>query len=564
MTELSIDAAPVSAAGRGRAAPTRILPGGNRLALFCLVAVVAFGTYVRVWHLGRADFGTDELYQVFAAAGLRQHGDLIMPSGNRYGRGADVTHMIRIGFDIASESAAAARMPSALFGVAGLLLFVAILWSIAGPWVAVAGGLLLAFYPEAVKQSREVRFYTYQAVWGVAALYTGWKALPPPAPGTALMRVLIRGWTWAGLTLLLLAMAVRVQLVSFSVLLAWGAAAVLIAVLDVRRVGRHGLQTSVPAQLAFLGVAAALLVALGAPGWVANLWQAARSVPPWILTAEGGLHPLFYYHVLAATYPALLAALPVLLVGALLLHPRLALFAVAWYGVPLLLHSFVFSMKGERFVMIPALGLFLLAGLGIVYWGKIFARTIYTTLIGSGLAADGSRRISQAVVAAAAIFAVLATPALHRVWDLPGGEPSRRWSSAAQLLADRPELASLPLGSTLALHALYYFHRLDFALSDPTTYNPDLMPQGIVVSSIHGERERDTGVPFAGGLDEVRGLFPDAAGVILAIEERLVRIGRVDPAFMRALAADGVELCEGRCPGLLLYILPFDNTPEEP
>jgi hypothetical protein len=564
MTELSIEPAPVASAGRGRAAPAGVSPSGNRLALFCLAAVVVLGTYVRVWHLGRADFGVDELYQVFAASALRQHGDLTLPSGSRYGRGVDVTYMIRAVFDVAGESAAAARLPSALFGVAGLLLFVAILWVIAGPWVAVVGGLFLALYPEAVKQSREVRFYTYQTMWGVAALYTGWRALGPVAPGTALRRALVQGWAWAGMTLLLLAMAVRVQLVSFSVLVGWGAAALLIAALDLRRVGRPVLQTSVPLQLVLLGTAAALLAALGAPGWVANLWQGARSVPPWILTAEGGMHPLFYYHVLAATYPALLAALPVLLVGALLLHPRLALFALAWYGVPLLLHSFVFTMKGERFVMIPMLGLFLLAGLGIVYWGKVFAQTLHATLVGSGRTPDQAVRIGRAVLAAAAIFAVLATPALHRVRDWPGGEPSRRWSTAAQVLAEQPELKELPLGSTLSLHALYYFERLDFAVYDPTTYDPELRPRDIVVSFSHHERERDTGVPYARGFADLRDLFPGAAGVVLAIEERLVRIGRVEPVFMRTLAAEGVELCRGRCPGLLLYVLPLDSQPDEP
>jgi hypothetical protein len=562
MTPPDVRAAPEPLQRQSAASPER--RGGRALALLCLAVVLLVGAYVRVAHLGRADFGVDELYQVFAAEGLRQNGDLVMPSGSRYTRGADVTHMIRLLFDAAGESPAAARLPSAFFGVAGLLLFMAVLWALAGPWVAVVGGILLAIYPEAVKQSREVRFYTYHAVWGVAALYSGWKALAPIGPTAPIRRAQLERWMWAGLTLLLLAMAVRIQPVSYSVLAGWGGAALLLAILDLRREGRQVLYTSVPAQLVLLGSAAALFAVVAFPDWLASRWWLARSVPGWILTAEGGLHPFFYYHVLAATFPALLAALPLLLAGALLQHARLAMFAAAWYGVPLFLHSFIFPMKGERFVMVPALGLFLLAGLGTVYWGTLLLRFAHRAPGISVLAGHHRKMVGGALLAASAAFALLVTPALHQARGLPGGEQSRRWSVAAELLAAQPELAHMPLGSTLALHALHYLHRLDFMLGDPTLQDATLRPDGLAISwENDGGRERDTGVPIVAAPAELRLMFPDAPGVVVAVEDRLIRIGRVDPAFVRALAADGLELCQGRCPGLLLYAFPFSRR-EEP
>jgi hypothetical protein len=534
-------------------------PRRTSLPLACLVLVLAVGVWFRLAHLGRADFGVDELYQVFAARSLATQGDLMLPSGNLYTRGSDVTRLVSLSHEILGVSEFSSRLPSAIFGIAGLLLFAAILWHLGGPWVAVAGSILLAMYPEAVSQSRELRFYTYQMLIGIGAFFTGWQALRPPAAGADDRRHLARGWAWAGLTVLLILAATRVQLVSLSVAAGWGACVLVMALAELRTRGRAALATSVPAQLAIAGGAVLLLILALAPDRLMRYWYIARSVPLWVLSSsEHAMSPLAYYYTLAATFPALLAVLPLLFLGAVLRSPRLAVYAALWYAVPVLLHSLVLVMKGERFILVPTVGLFVVAALGLVQGGDAL-RTLLQHRLHHRLSASIARRASLAAVAVVALFSIAATPAFHDARRLPGGDRGGAWSRAATVMAEHPQLAGLPLGSTRSLRTIYYMGRSDFGVDNPLRLDTSHRPAGVNVEEEEGFESRYTGAPLLMTPADIRRHFQGADGAIVIVETTTIQAGRVHEELVRTLRDEATDLCRNRCGALMLYHWPWDQ-----
>src|SRR5690606_25465807 len=206
-----------------------------------------------------------------------------LPSGAIYTRGIDVSRLVGLSVKLFGPSEFAVRLPTAVFGVLNLLIFAGVLWALGGPWVAVWGTVLLAIYPQAVSQSRILRFYTYQLNFGLIALLAGWytvrgfgsKTLPEP-------REVRRQWLWAGVTVLALLFASRVQVVTLSVAVAWAAFVAFAAVCDAYVRGWREWRRSVPMQLVFAGVPAIALVFTTRPTLLPKLLATSQMVPFWV------------------------------------------------------------------------------------------------------------------------------------------------------------------------------------------------------------------------------------------------------------------------------------------
>jgi hypothetical protein len=516
------------------------------LALFLLGVILAFGIYVRTADLGRRDFGVDELFQVYAAQGVLRGEGAVLPSGVSYSRGIDVTHLVSQSFKRYGIGEIQARIPSAVFGVLGLLLFAAALLAIGGPWIAVAGTALFAVYPEAVQQSRELRFYTYQLLFGVAAFYTGWRSVQPWS-GDRADYVHRLAWTLATLALLL--QAARVQLVTLSVWVAYAAIVLIAAAADLWR-GGSSWRRSPHIHLSAVGLLSGAGVLLLKPDVVRTYLGWAGSVPAWTLPTGGS--KLAYYYSLSETYPLLLGLLPLIIITALLRRPALAIYCVMWFGVPLFLHSFLLAMKGARFVLIPYLGLFTLAALAALYAAEATFAVIRDQLRARGLPQRRAGMGAALIIAVAGLFAFVTLPAFSQARKLPGGDTTSRWSKTAAALRSLPELDAVPFGASRSLHPLYYWGRIDFVLEDPWRYEG---PAGTGISSDLGRRDTEgsVGAPALMTAEEIRDRFASRGSVVIGIDPAMVTHGRVDRALARLLAAEAEELCRGQCGGMLLY-----------
>lgn len=539
----------------------------NWVALAVLLLVLLAGSYVRLVHLGRADFHTDELYQYYVAESIDEGEGPRLPSGQVYTRGIDVTHMVRYSVDLFGSSEWAVRLPNAAMGVLGLLIFAAALWAIGGPWVAVWGTLFLSIYPDAITESRALRFYTFQLVFGLIALYTGWRALASAGSREPADRTMvIRQWLWMAATLVAFLIAARAQVTTYSVAAGWGLCVALAAAADMIARGWRAWRRSVPLQLTALGIAGAALVLLARPGLVERLWARSQSVPRWALFHEGTLHPLSYYYSLSDNFPILVSLLPLIFLAAILRKPRLGMYLAVWFAVPMFLHSFVFAWKGGRFVLLAMPALYAAAGIAAA-WG---ASALYTLVKGAVARAGLNPRFrnpaAYTAVAIVSLALIVTTPAFNDALEVPFSEPTptgQRWTTTAGIIRSNPELLDVPTGHTAALRALYYWPRLDFVIringlerdtyqTEDGTWKVEYYPMGTP--------EYKAGRPVLTTPGAIREHFAQAGSVLLGYDVGSVENDNIDPRLIERLRTEAEELCQGRCGTMRLYHWRFDSA----
>ena len=533
---------------------TRTLP------LLVLTLVILAGTYFRVADLGRKDYGVDELYQVYAARSLQAGAGPRLPSGRIYRRGIDVTHMVRLSVEQFGPKRWAVRLPSAFFGVASLVVFAAVMWAIAGPWAAVWATALLAVYPEAIEQSRALRFYTYQLLWGIIALYTGWRALRTAGSQAQPNRIrILKQWAWAALTLAALAMAVRVQVAAFSVAAGWGVCVLVAAAADVAARGASAWRTSVPLQLAAAGALGLLLLLVAVPNELFRIIESSQYLPAWALAAGTG-SPLTYYYALSEAYPVLVGFLPVVLLLSIVRQPRVGLYLTLWFAVPLLLHSLVFPWRASRYVLLAMPALFGAAGI-VAAWGAGALRQWLGEVLGrAGISASLRGPLTAAFTALASVTLLITMPAVSRARAQVARPPSQNWSAAASIVQSRADLEGVPVGHAWPLHALAYFGRLDFIVkksSLPALDDPQSAGEWQSVLAPAGSLDDEVGRPVLPTEEAIRERFGDAGSVLIGFDTSYVSVNNVDQELFRVLSAQAEELCRGRCGKMHLYHWPL-------
>lgn len=516
-----------------------------------VVVAIAWGGWLRLAYLGNDPVLQDELTQYFAAESLNATGEPLLPSGERYERGLDVTRMVALSVDQFGPRLDAIRLPSALFGVLDLVLFAGLLWAVGGGWVAFWGTMMLAIDPEMVAQSRDLRFYTYQIFWGLIALFAGWFALRragDPAPRGR--DLLARQWAWVLLTLFALLMAARAQATTFSVVAGWGVCVLLAAAADLRALGGRAWQRSVPLQLALAGVGSVVALLVFRADLLARLWAQSQVVPYW--AALAGNSVLSYYYSLSESFPLLLALMPLIFVLVAQTRPRLALYLGVWFAVPMALHSLLFPWKGGRFVLLAMPALFAAAAFATSDAAAGIYNRLQSALEEQGPLRRYSEWMAGACVALVALWVVASTPAFNASRKLSQAERPAGWPEVAAIARSQPEFGRIPFGHSSNLEALYFVGALDFTVA--RSFLADLGSQGEPAPV--GSRDEYSGAPVLPTPASIRERFAGEPAVLLGLDTRY--IGRdVDPALLEVLDSEARELCAGKCGTMRLYLWPL-------
>ncbi|MEJ7809813.1 MAG: hypothetical protein WKG32_05275 [Gemmatimonadaceae bacterium] len=540
------------------------------VAIAALAFILAAGSAIRLVHLERGEFLDDELNHYYAGRSVAEGHGPRLPSGALYERGADFTRMAAVVLGHTSPAERAVRLPSAVLGSLGLVIFAGVLWGFGGPWVAVWGTLFLAIYPEAIRLSRFGRFYTLQLAFGLGALYTGWRALRNAGARETPSRNDVRsGWLWALGTIALLLYAARVQVVSLSVASGWGLAAVVAAAADERARGLTAWRRSVPIQLATLGLAAVALLVLLFPEQVVALRWLARTTPRWAQTGESSL-PLAYYYVLSDAAFGLLPLAAAAFVVVALRNLRLALYLFLWLAVPVALHSLVFAWKGERFILLAMPALFatlaIAAAAGAGRRPGAVQRALAPRVI------DRGRRevAAAAVVAVVCLAGIVTLPPVSAARKALRAQPDA-WRAAAVILR-APALASAPIGGSKQLPARYYWERLDFTVTqgglerwtptfDARHQNGEAVAGGYAAAP-QGTPDYYAGVPVLTTPEAIRERFAGSGAVLIGIDGPELNLPNIiDPELRRVLEANAEELCRGQCGTLRLFHWRFAPPP---
>lgn len=530
----------------------------SRSVILAGIAVLAVGVYLRTVRLGDGYLNIDDLNHHFAAQSLRDGRGPLLPSGSAYERGIDFTRLVMLAQPLADDLELADRIPAAALGIVNLLLFGLIVWRLAGPWAAVASVGFLAIYPEAVHQSRQVRFYTLQLCFGLGALYAGWKVLEDAGRAAADRAPILRRWAWAGAALICFGLAARVQITTGSVALGWGFAVLLAAAADLRALGPRGWRMSVPMQLALGGLAMLVLAAVVTPGLFADLWARGRYMPEAYGSRE--LPPLYYYHQLFAQFPGALALTPLAILVSWSRAPRLTVYLLAWFVVPVALHSLVFVWKAERFIFLAVPALLAVWGIAVAQAGGWVIRLVEERLAPRG-ATPAVRTVVGAVVVVGVMFAYTRTPAFWNARMLTGQEPAYKrdqWTTAAHEIERIRNGSKLPVGSSIPLASLLYDVPVDFGIhrqgierSNPA--GREWLPQGT--------RDYYAGVPTLTTPEAIRARYPDADTALIVVDSTRWPLWRiVDSTLHRTLRTEAVDACAGRCGRLLLFVWPLDRV----
>lgn len=513
----------------------------SRIAVLLLLVVIVGGSWIRLVRLGENHFRGDELRHYFVSESLDRGEGPLLPSGERYVRGLDVSRLIGVFSRHVEDPELAARLPGALFGILNLVLFGAIAWAIGGPWAAVFATLLLAIYPEAVGQSRRVRFYTYQLNFGLIALFAGWKALQwtgrPEPPRPVEVR---RSWLWLGVAAIAFGLAARVQIVTLSVAVGFGVCLAIAALVNATRRGMAKWRTNVPLQATVAALVLGLVAVALLPEFVRTVAWHAFSVPTWVTQSQS---PLTYYWTLAGAFPLVVSLAPLCFLATARRQPALAVYLLIWFGLPFVMHSLVLPFKGDRFLLLAQPALFLATGIAAAEGLGMLASAIRAGL-GNTFDQRWRERAAAAGCAIVALTAVATTPAFNAARGIPDSSSTaadrENWTATAAVLAGQPDLDRLKLGSSDEFAPLFYWKRLDFHSAS----GGEVDLQAISPA---------TGVPRLLTPSDIRRSWGEGATVVIALDSARLVFGVVDRELHATLQREATELCRGRCGSLLLY-----------
>ena len=540
----------------------------SRIPLLLIVLILAWGCYLRFDNLGFNTLASDEMNHYFVGHSLQMTGNPLLPSGTRYTRGMEYSAMVSATLPRFGQTEVAVRFPSAVIGSLCIVLFAVIAWRVAGPWAAVFATLLLTLYPEAVRLSRFGRFYTLQLLGGLIGFYAGWRLIRDPLDRADLnARRWIRDWGWALLALASLGYAASVQLTTLSVGAGLGLFIAIVGARDLRIHGRLAWRWSVPWQLtAFAGTALLLVLTLRF-GMVQSLVREALTMPMWARLSSEGPGPISrYYRGLQEDFPLVISLSPLIFLVALLRNWRLGGFLLCWFAVPLGLHSLVFPWKSERYVLLAIPALLLAAGIATAVAAESLRRFLGSQMEKWDLTRERRNGLALLVTVFIVVCAVITTPAFNTSRRLATTPISSGWRESIALLAKRPELAALPIGSAQPLVALHYWGRLDFTVQRALleSWSRDSTGGGFD----HPYRIKPMGSPdvYAGKptlttADAIRQAFRDRGGVIIGIDQKYLTFSNIDPTLRSALAHEARELCENRCGSMRLYHWTFGQQP---
>ena len=281
-----------------------------------------------------------------------------------------------------------------------------------------------------------------------------------------------------------------------------------------------------------------------------DLVRQGLSMPMWArLSAEGPGTISAYYRGLSEHFPVIISSSPLIFLVVLLRKPRLGGLLLAWFGVPLFLHSLVFPWKLERYVLLAIPALLLAAGIAAseaaVALQRYLEKRLHRYLPGN--LAGRSATIFTCLIAVAVL---ITTPAFNTARRSIHQRVSNGWAESVKLLEKNPALARLPIGSAQPLVALHYWGRLDFTVQRDTV-NPEFDTPYLMKPM--GSPDVYAGRPTLTTPEAIRSRFAPRGGVIIGVDEKYLAYRNIEPALAEILTNEAEELCHGRCGSMRLF-----------
>jgi len=330
----------------------------NYYYVVALVAVLVFGTAIRLHNFGKFSFWTDELLHVIAAESILENGEPNVPMNGLYRRALLYTEITAGSFLLFGVNEFAARLPSLIFNVVLLVLSFFIVRRLFNIQTALIFVFILAFSPVEIQVAREARMYSlFQLLYflmstafiiGLEGDVLGERKWGRGGTLSRLERFFdIRVW-WlvGGLIIFHIAYQVHDLTVNFG-------ATVLgyCAVLMVWNLYRSKL-FSVPIKYICICIAAGL-VALTLkylnPSLVEKILFNTNWVPAWA-HADNTSTFNYYRYYFTDNYPAMTFLFPLASIYVISVYKKVGLFVVLSFVIPMALHVFIAKIALVRYI----------------------------------------------------------------------------------------------------------------------------------------------------------------------------------------------------------------------
>ncbi len=290
----------------------------------------------------------DELYHLLAAQSLLRDGSLSIAFGE-YERAGLFTWLIGIGYQLGGESFRSAQLISGVF-VSALTASVFLLtYPLIGRRAAAVATVLFALSSNALEVGTTVRFYGIHAL----LFFLGCMLFFRTLQSEARLQKLWYG-SLSGITLLLAFYFQVTTAIGVSVLFGWLLVLGLWLLFQDARISPR----------VRLAAVFGLLVAAVFTLYLAPLDRLIEEYRYQALWSQA-TNPRIYYWMMTDLYGVFFGLYPVFAIVAFLRHPRFAIFAVALFVLPVIVHSFG-GMRAHRYIFYTLPFFFIVCAIGIV------------------------------------------------------------------------------------------------------------------------------------------------------------------------------------------------------
>lgn len=319
-------------------------------ALFFLLIFIA--TYLRMYNLGSFGFSTDGFYHVLGAKFILTEGRPIFPNGLEYNRAYGFTYLISILFKYFGESEFVARLPSLFFNIAFLIVSFFLIKKTFNEKIAIIFLILNVFSPISIDLSRQCRMYTpFQFFYFLGSFFF--------IIGFEYKKLYLRFKNergFNGLNIYIISLSMIFFLISyhlhkltilfFLVLFSYLVYHVLLNIFTINC--RYALNSKYFTTLAIILFLSIFIVSAKYEKFM-SFYDAIHYVPDW-LVHYGPANWQFYRHFITNNFPFLLFIFPLGVYVIINKYRELGVFVALSFIIPILLHSFVFTLKLDRYI----------------------------------------------------------------------------------------------------------------------------------------------------------------------------------------------------------------------
>jgi 4-amino-4-deoxy-L-arabinose transferase-like glycosyltransferase len=330
----------------------------THIFVFFLLCILFSVTTLFLWNINDQGFWMDEMYHALGAKYILTEGKPVFPTGDIYTRAMEYTYMVALSYKIFGVSEFAGRFPSFFFLVLFLVTSGYFVRRLFGTFPALLFLLVMALSPISIELARFSRMYTtfaflyFFAAW---SFFFGFERNQQANNSGFWFKPLFDSEIKIGINLKLLLLsgilffiALHMHRLTLTFSMALGSY-VFIQFLDL--VFGKGIQQAILSKygiILFLGIACTLGIAILFPEDYTSILTQAFSKPLWAKHME--LTSSYYRVFLSESYPFFFFSYPVAGIYLIQRHKNIGLFLATNFLVLLLIHSFAFEMKQERYL----------------------------------------------------------------------------------------------------------------------------------------------------------------------------------------------------------------------